>query len=212
MRVTVSCIATVAARTSENTASPLLRPCVLRILASNGSTHYIESPFLPFRRLCLWCLRLVSFLPVARFLSRNVHSPTAHTSLSWRTPVPSSSLVKCASVQVYHHQPISGVLLDPVYHIIYPGDYLIWALPWGWSLGDRATLCRPYGNPHSWPICCNMFSSDHWPASSVGGHNCGCHVDGPLNLPHDQLQVIHCLGVPQIIGRRPVRVPSRTLG
>jgi hypothetical protein len=218
MRVTVPCIATVAVRTSENTAPPLLRPGMLRALPSNGSTHHIG----PSSRLLLVCHRTFlsngcacdvsdwnSFLPVAWFLSRNVHSPTAHTSVSWRTPVPSSSLIKCASVQVYNHQPISGVLLDPIYHIIYPGVYLTWALPWGWSLGDRATLCRPYGNPCSCPICYNMFSSDHWPASTVVGHKCGCHVDGPLNLPHDQLRVIPCLGVHQTIDRKAVRVPNR---
>jgi hypothetical protein len=27
-----------------------------------------------------------------------------------------------------HHEPRSCVPLDPVYHIIYPGDHFVWAL------------------------------------------------------------------------------------
>jgi hypothetical protein len=30
---------------------------------------------------------------------------------------------------MYHHHPQSRVPLDPAYHIIYAGDYLVWALP-----------------------------------------------------------------------------------
>jgi hypothetical protein len=42
------------------------------------------------------------------------------------------------------------------------------------------------------------FSSGHWPASGIGGHNCRCRVGGPLNL----LWVVPCLGVLQIAGRK----------
>jgi hypothetical protein len=44
-------------------------------------------------------------------------------------------MIKCELVQVYHHQPQSRVLLDPVHHIIYPGDYPVQAHPWGLVLG-----------------------------------------------------------------------------
>jgi hypothetical protein len=44
----------------------------------------------------------------------------------------------------------------------------------------RATHHRPRGSPHSWPVCCNMFSFGHLPASDFGGHSCGCFVVGPL--------------------------------
>jgi hypothetical protein len=45
---------------------------------------------------------------------------------------------------VYHHHR-SRVLLDSVYHTIYPGDYILWVLPLGLQLGrfplhaDRVT-------------------------------------------------------------------------
>jgi hypothetical protein len=112
--------------------------------------------------------------------------------------------------------------VDPVYHNIYPGDYLVWmGLPtrfgaWAISpscgMGDRATLCRPPGNLGSWLIYRNEFLSGHWPASGVGGHNFGYHVCGSFNFPHDQLSVVPCLGVPETAGRRAVVVLDRTLG
>jgi hypothetical protein len=83
-------------------------------------------PFLLF-----WGLCLVS--PSSLWLSlHGVYSPTAP---SLRPLIPSGSLIRCEAVQVYHHQPQSRVPLDPVYHIIYMGDYLVWALPWGLGFG-----------------------------------------------------------------------------
>jgi hypothetical protein len=60
-------------------------------------------------------------------------SPTAPTAPSLRLLVPSSSLIRCEPVQVYHHHPRPRVPLDPVYYeyIINPGDYFVWALPGG---------------------------------------------------------------------------------
>jgi hypothetical protein len=55
---------------------------------------------------------------------------------------------------------------------------------------DRAAGRRLRSRPGSWPICLNEFSSGHCPASGIGGHNCGCRVDGPLNLPHNRLWVV----------------------
>jgi hypothetical protein len=80
----------------------------------------------------------------------------------------------------------------------------------GWA--DRATLRRPRGNPRSWPVCHNEFSSGHWPASGVDGHNCKCRVDDPLNLPRDRLWAVPCQGVPQTAGSRAVGILLRTLG
>jgi hypothetical protein len=60
------------------------------------------------------------------------------------------------------------------------------------GLSYRAS-CLPHGSSRGWPVCCNEFSSGHWPALGGGGHNCGCHVGGPLNLSCDQLWVIPLL-------------------
>jgi uncharacterized protein YchJ len=64
-------------------------------------------------------------------------------------------------------------------------------------LGDRARNCCPPGSPHSWPVCCNEFSSSQWPASCAGGHNSVYYVVGRLNFLHDQLWVIQCWGCPK---------------
>jgi hypothetical protein len=80
------------------------------------------------------------------------------------------------------------------------------------GLGDRATLCHPLGNLWSWLVYHTEFSSSCWQASGVGGHNCVCHVDGPLNLMRDLLCIAPCLGVPQIAGCKVVGVLTRTLG
>jgi hypothetical protein len=67
--------------------------------------------------------------------------------------------------------------------------------------------------PHSVALVVrNDFSSGHWPASGVGRHNGGCHVDAALSLPHDRLWVVTCLEVLQTAGRRAVGVLARTLG
>jgi hypothetical protein len=79
-------------------------------------------------------------------------------------------------------------------------------------LGDRATLCRLFGNLQSWLVYRIEFSSGRCPPSDVGGYNCGCRVHGPLSLPHNRLWVFPCLGVPQIAGRKAVGVLARTLG
>jgi hypothetical protein len=80
------------------------------------------------------------------------------------------------------------------------------------AFGDRATFFRPLGKQRSWLVYRTEFSSGRWPASGVGGHNCGWSVGGTLGLPHDLLWVVPCLGVPQIAGRKAVEVLARTLG
>jgi hypothetical protein len=47
---------------------------------------------------------------------------TASAAPSLRPLVPSGSLIRYEPVQVYYNEPRSRVPLDPVYHIIYPGD------------------------------------------------------------------------------------------
>jgi hypothetical protein len=114
---------------------------------SNGSTCYIAPSLglfvlnaiqaychLFFSMGCAW-----SHLPPCA-LDCSVYSPTA-TSL-WPL-IPSRSLISCKLVQVYHHQPRSRSPLDPVYHIIYLGYYLVWA-PWAPPQGlefERFPLC-----------------------------------------------------------------------
>jgi hypothetical protein len=66
-------------------------------------------PFLLFRGLCLRCLCLVS--PSSPWLGfHGDYSPTAPTAPSLRPLIPSDSLIRCQSVQVYHHHlPPVGV-------------------------------------------------------------------------------------------------------
>jgi hypothetical protein len=55
--------------------------------------------------------------------------------------VSSDTLIRCELVQVYHHHPRPRILLDSVYHIVYAGDYPVWAFPQGlqfWQFSFRA--------------------------------------------------------------------------
>jgi hypothetical protein len=149
-----------------------------------------------------------SRLPSSWLGSHGDCSPTAVAAPFLRPLVPSSSLIRCEPVQMYPYHPRSRVPLDPIYHVIYPRDYRVWALPWGLKLGwllscgwaDRDICRRPRDSPGSWSMCRNEFSSGHWPTSGVGGRNCGCSVDGPLDLLHDRLLVVPCLGMSQRAG------------
>jgi hypothetical protein len=82
------------------------------------------------------------------------------------------------------------VQLDPLHHIVYPRDYRAWALPWGLKDGD--TRRRPRGSKRSWPVCREEFSCSHWPVPVAGERNCGCRVDGPLNLPQYYTSALSC--------------------
>jgi hypothetical protein len=75
---------------------------------------------------------------------------------------------------VYHHHPRSRVLLDPVYHIIYPGDYLVWALP-GFELGR-------------FPLCAGWTTEPH-SVTLVVAHAAGQSVITIFHLVTGQLQV-----------------------
>jgi hypothetical protein len=77
-----------------------------------------------------------------------------------------------------------------------------WAVSSLCRLGDRATLCRSHGGPHSWPVYCNEFLSSHWPAANVGRHNCECHADDQLNLLCNWLWIVPYWGMPQTAGCR----------
>jgi hypothetical protein len=179
--------------------------CCLQSPLSNWSVCHIApslKPFVPksYRHTAIssslsaeLAMSVISltFLPVAQFFS--VHSPTAPTAVSLRPLILSSSLIRCEPVQVYRHHPWPRFLW-----IMYT-TWLIWVTTlYGpsheeWSLsnfffvwvGWWASFCRPCGNLHSCLVFRNEFSSGRWPASGVGRHNCGCLVDGPLNLPHD---------------------------
>jgi hypothetical protein len=52
-------------------------------------------------------------------------STATPTALSLRPLVPSCSLVRCETIQVYYHQLRSRVPLDHVHHIVDSGDYLV---------------------------------------------------------------------------------------
>jgi hypothetical protein len=80
------------------------------------------------------------------------------------------------------------------------------------GLVDRAIPCPPLYNLQGWLVYRTDISSNHWPASGVCGHIRGCHVCGLLNLPHDLLWVVLCLGVLRTAGRKAVGVLARTLG
>jgi hypothetical protein len=55
----------------------------------------------------------------------------------------------CEPVQVYYHHLKPGIPLDPVYHIIYPGDYLVWAFPRGLKLERCPLRAGSATEPHS---------------------------------------------------------------
>jgi hypothetical protein len=153
--------------------------------------------------------------------SRGDYSPKAPVAPSLRSLVPSGFLISCELVKVYHHYPRS---MDPFYvvhHSPFQRDFPARALPLVLKHGWYSF--RPEGpiEPHFfalvpslriWPVCCNKFSSGHWPAPRVGGHNCGCRIDSPINLARDWSWVVPCRGMPQTAGRRAVGVFFRTLG
>jgi hypothetical protein len=77
----------------------------------------------------------LTFLPLW-FGSHSDYSQTAPTAPSLRPLIPSGSLIRCQSVQVYNHHPRCRVPMDAEYHITYPGYYLVQALPWGLERGQ----------------------------------------------------------------------------
>jgi hypothetical protein len=111
--------------------------------------------------------------------------------------VSSDTLIRCESVQVYHHHPRPRILLDSVYNIIYAGiscmglptSIAVLAIFLSCGLDDRATVCRPLGSRWSWLVYSTEFSSGRWPASGFVGHNCGCRIAGPPTLPRNRLWV-----------------------
>jgi hypothetical protein len=169
------------------------------------------SPFLLFHGLWLECLCLVSPSSLRLFSWCLLSNWFHHYLLKAAQPkwlpdkvraspgVPPSILIQgSAGSCIPHHlsgwRPWKGPPMTIGASVI--------SLPCG--LGNTATLCHPHGSPSSWPVCCNKFPSSQWPALGAGWHNCGCHVDGPLNFPHDQLWVIPWKWVPQTAGHRAV--------
>jgi hypothetical protein len=172
-----------------------------------------------FSKGCAWDVCQQPHLPSLWLGSHSDYSPTAPAAPPLGPLILSSSVTRCELVQVYHHHPCTRVLLDPVYHIIYPGDYPVLALSWGLELGWLPFHAGWAIEPHIVTLTARAvgqsvvmhFHPVHWPASGVGRHNCGCCADGPLNLSHDERWVVPCQGVPQTAGHRTVRVLFWTL-
>jgi hypothetical protein len=87
-------------------------------------------------------------LPYTWLISYNSYSPIAPTAPSLRPFVPSGSLIRCEPAQVCKFYHRSKVPLDPVYHVIYPGDYLVWALQWELELERFPLLAGWTIEPH----------------------------------------------------------------
>jgi hypothetical protein len=116
----------------------LLENSFTKSLPSNGCTCNVAlslSLFVPnslaVYRLSFSQRFLLATSPVPRLFRFfcGVWSSTDTTAPSLRALFWSNSLVSCAPFQVYYHHPGSRVSLDPVYHIINSGEYLVWALP-----------------------------------------------------------------------------------
>jgi hypothetical protein len=157
----------------------------------------------------------LTFLPIARF-SRCLVSNRSRCSLfKAARPERFSDKVR-ADTDVPPSTSIWGSAGSCLPHYLYctgpPRRIGAWEISPSCGSNDRGTIFRPPGSPHSWPVYRNEFSSYHWAASGVGEHNCGCRVEGPLNLLRDRVWVVPCRGLPQRAGRRAVGVLSRTLG
>jgi hypothetical protein len=92
---------------------PLLR--VYGPLPGNGSTCYISpstyrcTTLSSFPEVCACDICNQYHLPSLWFVSHSDRSPIAPTAPALRPLIPSSSLIRCKPVQVYHHQPLSRV-------------------------------------------------------------------------------------------------------
>jgi hypothetical protein len=101
------------------------------------------------------------------------NSPTASTS---RLLVPSLSLTRCELVQTHHQHLCSRVPLDPIHHVIYLGDYLVWALPRGLEFGRLLLHAGWPKEPHFVALlvihrvgqAVVQVSFGHWPEEDAG--------------------------------------------
>lgn len=147
--------------------------------------------FFPSRRLCLWHLLppSASFL-VAQFSRRFLSNCSCCSLLKAAHPkrfldnvqagpdVPPSTMIQGSAVSCTPHRlPVWAQCKVP------PKGTEAWVSSPLYRMGDTAIVCHLHGNLCSWPVCCNGFVPGQGPSSDVGGHNCGCHVGGPLNLP-----------------------------
>jgi hypothetical protein len=107
--------------------------------------------------------------------SHDDYSPTSPSLHSLWLLTPSNSLTRWEQVEVYYYHPRSRVLLDPVYHIIYLGDYLVWDLP-GLVLGQ-------------FPLCAGWTTEPHFVTLMVA-RTVGQHVITSFHLVTGQLQVL----------------------
>jgi hypothetical protein len=93
--------------------------------------------------LLLWglCSRRMCLVSYSLGLSlHGVYSQTAPSAPSLRQPVLSCSLIRCGPVQVYHHHPRSGVLLDTTSFIrVFKECILLCISTIYWALFSRQT-------------------------------------------------------------------------
>jgi hypothetical protein len=132
------------------------------------------------------CIAISSFL-VARFSRRlpsncSLLKATSPARLPDKVPIGPSvwfwgSTGSCTPHHLYELLPCMGPSMR-----IGP-----WAVSPSYGLGNKAMLCHSPNGPQTWPGGRIEFSSGHWPVSGVDGHNYGCPIDGPLNLPRDRL-------------------------
>jgi hypothetical protein len=95
---------------------------------------------------------------------------------------------------VYYHNLHSMVSLNPVHHTIDLGDDLVWAFPWrlklGWLSFSAVGWYSRTSSSSWWPAVFILS----WPASDIGGCNCGCRVADPQGLPCGRWWVHPCRG------------------
>jgi hypothetical protein len=98
------------------------------------------------------------------------------------------------------------VLLDPVYHIIHLGHYLVQALSLGVELGQFPLRVGQATEPHSVTLVIaraagqSVVASFHPVTGQLQASMSGRRVDDPLNLLRDRLLVVSCQGMPQTAG------------
>lgn len=126
--------------------------------------------------------------------------PSNFSKCSLFVLVSNGSLRRCDPTHVYSHHLCTMVPMKPLHHIIYPATTYtahpvairVWATFVRCALGDNFTLCRSPSSPQSWRGIGTVLSFGHWPTSDDGGHNRGCRVDSPLNLPLERWWVAPC--------------------
>jgi hypothetical protein len=173
---------------------------ILQLLPSNRSTCHIPPSlrlFIPnslqiyryflFSKGCACDICDWSQLPSLWLISQGDYSPTAPTAPSLRLLVP-----WCELVQASYHHLRSGVPLDLVYTsfirvtTLYETSHMDWSLgdfPFVWVGRKRHPVALVAARAAGQSVVASFYPVTGW-------LNPECCVDGPLNLPRDQLWVI----------------------